>query len=152
MANDKGLIQFDEISAFVNYLNIRGIGNAVPKGLWQARAVFLHDGTYIIGYNAQNVVNTPPELRGLIEDFRTGQDVLTDTARLDFMLAKWRKVVCEVTPRNHEVYVEEGFMSDKTYPAVEIANEEWAKLDKAGEAAIKRQAIDLAIKNQKEKG
>lgn len=64
------------------------------------------------------------------------------------MLAKWRKVVVEVTPRNHEIYVEEGFMSDKTYPAVVISNEAWAQIDGAGEASIKRQAIDLALANQ----
>lgn len=148
MANDKGLLQFDELTDFVNFLNKRGIGNAVPKGLWQARVVYLHDGTHVIGYNSDNVVNTPVELRSLIGDFRLVQNVITDTQRLDFMLARWRKVVSEVTPRNHEVYVEEGFMGDKSYPAVVVSNDDWAKLDKDGEAAIKRQAIDLAIQNQ----
>ncbi|AUF99778.1 hypothetical protein CXQ81_03950 [Pseudomonas sp. 09C 129] len=69
---------------------------------------------------------------------------LDDTARLDFMLEKHRKVVVELIPgKRHEVYVEEGFMSDKQYPAV-IHTGDWAN----GTAAVKelkRKAIDAAI-------
>ena len=146
--NDKGLLRIDEVDDFQNFCTLNGVGYAAGKGPYEVIRVFYDAATQVITRNSADVISTPPKLRPLLDRYRAQNNVLDDTQRLDFMLAKWRKVVAEVTPRNHEVYVEEGFMGDKTYPAVVVSNEDWANLDKAGEAAIKRQAIDLAIKNQ----
>lgn len=71
---------------------------------------------------------------------------LNDTARLDFMLEKHRKVVVELIPgRCHEVYIEEGFMGDEQYPAVTHSGD-WDDSSAAAKGA-KRQAIDAAIKS-----
>ncbi|WP_296232305.1 hypothetical protein [uncultured Pseudomonas sp.] len=68
----------------------------------------------------------------------------SDTQRLDFMLANWRKVVCERLPHdNYEVYVEEGFMGDKRYPGVRYSGEWEQGTPEALE--IQREAIDAAI-------
>jgi len=76
---------------------------------------------------------------------------LDDTARLDFLLVKHRKVVVELIPgRSHEVYVEEGFMSDEQYPAVTHTGD-WADSSAAAKHT-KRQAIDAAIAAQQQGG
>lgn len=76
---------------------------------------------------------------------------LDDTARLDFLLVKHRKVVVELIPgRRHEVYVEEGFMSDEQYPAVTHAGD-WADGSCAANET-KRKAIDAAIAAQHQGG
>jgi hypothetical protein len=74
---------------------------------------------------------------------------IEDTARLDFMLEKHRKVVVELIPgRRHEVYIEEGFMADEQYPAVNHAGD-WSDSSAAAKE-VKLKAIDAAIaaKNQ----
>lgn len=69
---------------------------------------------------------------------------LDDTARLDFMFAKHRKVVVELVPgRRHEVYVEEGFMAEEQYPAVIHAGG-WADGSSTANE-VKRKAIDAAM-------
>lgn len=66
-----------------------------------------------------------------------------DTARLDFMLLDCRKVVVERVPGALEVYVEEGFMSDRRYGAITVSGD----CDNESEqvAKIYRHAIDLAM-------
>lgn len=67
-----------------------------------------------------------------------------DTRRLDFMLQKHRKVIVECLPHdNFEVYVEEGFMSDKRYPGVRYSGD-WDG-DSPEDLEIQREAIDAAI-------
>lgn len=68
----------------------------------------------------------------------------TDTQRLDFMLSKYRKVVVEVLPFGcRDIYVEEGFMGDKTYGAVRLTNPSAQEEERA-----KRKAIDIALQVQ----
>ncbi|RRV41300.1 hypothetical protein EGJ86_07390 [Pseudomonas sp. o96-267] len=79
-----------------------------------------------------------------------GAGSMPDAARLDFMLDKWRKVVCELLPHdNFEVYVEEGFMGDKRYPGVRYSGEWNQGTPQALE--IQREAIDAAITSQGKK-
>lgn len=80
-------------------------------------------------------------------------DALDDTARLNFMLEKFRQVMVELVPsrsHDHEVYVEEGFMADKKYPAVTNAGD-WVDAS-AVSKEVKRKAIDAAITFQKQGG
>lgn len=73
---------------------------------------------------------------------------ITDTERLDFMLDKARKLVYEVVGYNGrgtsfiDVYVEEGFMSDRRFAAIHT---EVQNLSEDCTPQIKREAIDLAI-------
>lgn len=65
----------------------------------------------------------------------------TDTQRLDFMLKNFRKVIVEVLPfGGRDIYVEEGFMGDKTYGAVRLTNPSALEEEQA-----KRTAIDIAL-------
>ncbi|MCK2123924.1 hypothetical protein [Pseudomonas sp. PNPG3] len=65
----------------------------------------------------------------------------TDTQRLDFMLKNFRKVIVEVLPfGGRDIYVEEGFMGDKTYGAVRLTNPSAQEEEQA-----KRTAIDIAL-------
>lgn len=66
-----------------------------------------------------------------------------DTARLDFMLLRCRKVTVERGPDDHEIYVEEGFMSDKRYPSITVTGDWESK--SAAAAQAKRHAIDMAM-------
>lgn len=91
-------------------------------------------------------VNEAQEQLKVIEDLLASAQpaVLDDTARLNFMLEKHRKVVIELLPgRRHEVYVEEGFMADEQYPSVTHAGD-WAD-GSAAAKEVKRKAIDAAI-------
>lgn len=77
---------------------------------------------------------------------QAGAVSVPDTARLDFMLSNWRKVVCErLRHDNFEVYVEEGFMGDKRYPSVRYSGE-WEQGSPEG-LEIQREAIDAAMLN-----
>lgn len=75
---------------------------------------------------------------------------ITDTDRLNFMLRKSRQVIVEIEGwgnegRHYAVYVQEGFMGDKNYPAVRFTQaEDFSGVDEQGKQ-IKREAIDLAI-------
>ena len=76
------------------------------------------------------------------------QRLEVDAARLDFMLDGYRKVVLERLPSRDgkdrmEIYVEEGFMGDKRYPAVAFSGD-WGA-DPAAQLEIKRRAIDAAL-------
>lgn len=104
------------------------------------------------GFDPAYVTGAQEQLK-VIEELLTGPQPAgqDDTARLDFMLEKHRKVVVELIPgRRHEVYVEEGFMADKQYPAVTHVGD-WANNSTAAKE-IKRKAIDIAIAAQQEGG
>lgn len=68
--------------------------------------------------------------------------VKKDSERLDFILDRYRKVVAERLPNKLLVYVEEGFMGDKTYQSFAFTGD-WS--DKIARAAASRKAIDAAI-------
>lgn len=75
------------------------------------------------------------------------KEEITDSERLVFMLDKYRVVVTEVVGSNgrgdtfYEVYVEEGFMANRRYPAVKVVG----NINTAMNLASKRESIDLAI-------
>lgn len=77
-----------------------------------------------------------------------------DATRLDFMLQNCRKVACETMPPfgsdRHEVYVEEGFMSDKKYPVVPFTGK-WQQ-GTPESLAVQRAAIDVALAAHKQEG
>lgn len=68
----------------------------------------------------------------------------SDKARLDFILAKYRKVVCErLSTGSLMFYVEEGFMADRCYPGLILSGDASANAEKR--AAAQRKAIDIAM-------
>ncbi|MCW8156598.1 hypothetical protein D7243_10370 [Stutzerimonas stutzeri] len=68
----------------------------------------------------------------------------SDTKRLDFMLQAYRKVIVERLPHdNLAIYVEEGFMGDRQYPAVRYSGD-WEQ-GSTVDMEIKRAAIDAAL-------
>lgn len=67
-----------------------------------------------------------------------------DKARLDFILAKYRKVVCErLSTGNLAFYVEEGFMADRCYSWIILSGDASPNAEKR--AAAQRRAIDIAM-------
>lgn len=76
--------------------------------------------------------------------------VRKDAERLDFILTKCRKVVVEMLPRGRDVYVEEGVMGERTYPAIH-RDKDWPA-GSAEDFALKRQAIDAAMRAQGDGG
>ncbi|MEZ3136989.1 hypothetical protein ACBG90_20005 [Stutzerimonas kunmingensis] len=97
------------------------------------------------GFDPAYVTGAQEQLKVIEALFASAQpDALDDTARLNFLLEKHRKVVVELVPgQRHEVYVEEGFMADEQYPVITHAGA-WA--DGSAEAKeVKRKAIDAAI-------
>ncbi|WP_165668967.1 hypothetical protein [Metapseudomonas otitidis] len=71
-------------------------------------------------------------------------ETITDTARLDFLLAKCRKVICEhLSTGSLAFYVEEGFMADRCYPGVILSGDAFPNAEKR--AAAQRKAIDIAM-------
>lgn len=119
-----------ELDACQKVIWLAGCRPRVPNGF---------DPAYVTGAQAQ--------LKVIEELLASAQpDALDDTARLNFMLEKHRKVVVELVlfpRRHHEVYVEEGFMADEQYPAVTHAGD-WAN-GSATAKEVKRKAIDAAI-------
>lgn len=91
-------------------------------------------------------------LRRMICDRETTDCPSTDSARLEFMLQKCRKVVCEVLPPfgsgRYDVYVEEGIMSEKRYPATSFSGK-WERAS-AEALSVLRAAIDTAIASAQE--
>lgn len=104
------------------------------------------------GFDPAYVTGAQEQLKVIEELLASAQpDALDDTARLNFMLEKHRKVVVELVPgRRHEVYVEEGFMADQKYPAVTHSGD-WAN-GSAAAKEVKRKAIDAALAAQQQEG
>lgn len=165
MAHDKGLIQIEEIPHFRAWLAVNAIGFNAGIGQWEVLRVNYGTHVQIIARNSQDHLKTPEGLRPLLQEYRRhveGQstasniaaeiqsrpDAITDTERLDFMLDKSRKLVYEVVGYSGrgtsfiDVYVEQGFMSDRKFDAVRI---EVQSSDKCCAPETKREAIDLAI-------
>lgn len=87
-----------------------------------------------------------------LEAMMSGAD--GDAARLNFMLAGYRKVVVERLPAfgdhdNLEVYVEEGFLGEQRYPAIAFVGD-WGA-DALTQIVTKRRAIDAALAAQQGK-
>lgn len=116
--------------------------DACQKVIWLAGC-----GQRGYGFDPAYVTGAQEQLKVIEELLASTQPAaLDDTARLNFMLEKHRKVVVElvlVPGRRHEVYVEEGFMADEQYPAVTHAGD-WADFSAAAKE-VKRKAIDAAI-------
>ena len=112
---------------------------SVAQAVATARKVFgesADDAMQAIEYMAGLLLSREPEV---------------DTARLDFMLEKHRKVVVELIPgKRHEVYVEEGFMGEEQSPAV-IHVGDWTDGSLSAKET-KRKAIDVAIAAQQQGG
>ncbi|RRV35573.1 hypothetical protein EGI94_00240 [Stutzerimonas stutzeri] len=102
------------------------------------------------GFDPAYVTGAQEQLKVIEELLASAQpDALDDTARLNFILEKHRKVVVELVPgQRHEVYVEEGFMADEQYPAITHAGA-WSD-GSAAAKEVKRKAIDAAIAAHKE--
>ncbi|AXC36510.1 hypothetical protein HOT57_gp66 [Pseudomonas phage phCDa] len=159
MAYLKGRIPSDKVSLFAEHLVLGGFDIRPSPAQYELLQVRILNRWLAITIDSKGVVGLPEELVGHAEDFLRGTFTpepvgITDTERLDFMLRKSRKVVVEIEGwgsegRHYAVYVEEGFMADKTYSAVRFTQEEdFNGVDPHG-VKIKREAIDLAINETK---
>jgi hypothetical protein len=156
MSYIKGLIPADKVPEFLQFISADGYDTRPGGSTWELGQVLLDGRWTAITTSSKGVVGLPAGLAGYVKGFmrnRQEPEGITDTERLNFMLDKCRKVVVEIEGwgsegRHFAVYVEEGFMSDKTYQAVRLTQEE---LDGASEQGrqIKREAIDLAINETK---
>lgn len=158
MAFDKGQIRIDEIPAFKAWLDANAVGWNPGLGLWEVIRVNYGTRVQVVTRNKQDHLSSPEELRPLLQQFRVFlnppqtpevKDEITDTERLDFMLSKGRQVVVEIEGwgsegRHFAVYVTQGVMSDREYPAVKFTCEDFKGGSDEGRK-IKREAIDLAI-------
>lgn len=157
MANDVGYLREADIPALKVWLNHRGIGWNPGLGLWEVIRIAYDGHTCVVSRNKVEQYKTPAVLRPLLQQFRAFMDShepvaetseITDTERLDFMLDKSRKLIYEVVGYNGrgtsfiDVYVEQGFMSDRKFEAVRI---EVQSLSEDCTPEHKRVAIDLAI-------
>lgn len=114
--------------------------DACQKVIWLAGC-----GPRGYGFDPSYVTGAQEQLKVIEELLASAQpDALDDTARLNFLLEKHRKVAVELVPgQRHEVYVEEGFMADEQYPAITHAGA-WSD-GSAAAKEVKRKAIDAAI-------
>lgn len=155
----KGTIPVERVPEFIQFLQQLGYATRPGSGHYQLGQILVDGRMQAITVNAKQVVGLPAEIAGYVPAFvAAGQAPatgITDTERLDFMLSKSRKVVVEITGWGSEgshyaIYVEEGTMGDKSYPAVEFSQEAQFKHTTPEGVATKRQAIDLAINESKE--
>lgn len=153
----KGLITSAQVPDFVTYLQEKGFMVRTTSAAWELYQVSLWGRWKAIVLDGKGVIGIPSELTADAQKFLKGaaaQDSITDTMRLDFLLSAYRKVVIELEGwgsmgRHYAVYVEEGFMGDKQYEAVRFTQAEEFSGNSPEGAAIKRQAIDLAINELK---
>lgn len=169
MANDVGYIRPEDVPALKLWLDIRGVGWNPGHGQWEVIRIAYGGHNCVVTRNQKEQYKTPVELRPLLLEFRDymltlasinaepeTEEEITDTTRLNFMLNKQRKVSVEVAgwgngTRYYEVYVEEGFMSDKKYPSVRITSNTEENFQGVYGMEIKREAIDLAINEVRSK-
>lgn len=159
MAYIKGRIPSDKVSLFAEHLVLSGFDIRQSPAQYELVQVRMLNRWLAITIDSKGVVGLPEELVGHAEDFLRGTftpepEGITDTERLDFMLSKSRKVAVEITGWGSEgshyaVYVEEGTMGGKSYPAVEFAQETQFMHNTPEGVATKREAIDLAINESK---
>lgn len=160
MANDVGYIRQDDMPSLEIWLNRKGVAFAKGVGLWEVIRIYYGGHTNVVTRNKVEQYKTPVELRPLLLEFREFLNNyvpepepapgITDTERLDFMLRKSRQVIVEIEGwgsegRHYAIYVTEGTMSDHEYPAVRFTQaEDFSGVSEEG-FKIKREAIDLAI-------
>ena len=155
MAYIKGLIPKDKVVAFAEYLNRGGYATRPAVSIYELHQVMIAGRWMAITVDGKGVVGLPAELNEHAKHFMLSVFAhVTDTQRLDFLLSAYRKVVIELEGcgsmgRHYAVYVEEGFMGDKQYEAVRFTQAEEFSGNSPEGAAIKRQAIDLAINELK---
>jgi hypothetical protein len=158
MANDVGYLRQEDIPALKAWLDVRGVGWNPGIGLWEVIRIAYGGHNSVVTRNKQEHYKTPVELRPLLLEFREfmasheepeTKEEISDTERLDFILRKGRQVVTEIEGwgsegRHYAIYVTEGVMDDKEYPAVRFTAESFSQISEEGRK-IKREAIDLAI-------
>jgi hypothetical protein len=155
MAYVKGIIPADKVPLFLEHLGMGGYAFRQEARQWQLGQVLVAGVWVAITVDKKGTVGLPEDLVGHAKDFLQSIFVpegITDTQRLDFMLSKYRNVIVEVEGwgsegSHHAVYVEEGFMADKQYPAVRFTGEAGTPCS----LELKREAIDLAILETKGK-
>lgn len=155
MSYVKGVLPYAKVPKFLEYLTRQGFTVTAGKGIFEMGQVLLDSKFVAITTTAKKVVGHPEALHEHVLQFlREALDNPVpvdhnDTQRLDFMLCKCRKVCVEALYNgNHEIYVEEGFMGEKKYPAALALDSGDIKWNSPEGMALKRQAIDLAIKHQ----
>lgn len=154
----KGTITAEQVPEFIVFLEGMGYATRPGGSIFELSQVLLDGRFHAVTTNSRGVVGLPYDIACYVPEFfkRTQVAVtgITDTERLDFMLCKSRKVVVEIEGwgsggRHYAVYVEEGFMSDKTYEAVRFTQEDDFNGVNPHGVKIKREAIDLAINETK---
>lgn len=149
MAYIKGVLPKDKVPLFLEHLGMGGYAYRCQAIQYQLGQVLVAGVWMAITVDKKGVVGLPEDLVGHAKDFLQGMftpEGITDTERLDFMLSKSRQIIVEVEGwgsegSHHAVYVEEGFMADKQYPAVRFTG----KTSEPCSLELKREAIDLAI-------
>lgn len=167
MSHSKGLIPSAKVQMFLGYLEGKDYITIAGKGAYQVAQVLVGGDWLAISIDGKGVIGIPEQLvaeaHGFIahklrtpNELQVGEVGITDTERLDFMLSNCRQVTVEVTGwgsegRHYEIYVEQGFMSDKKYPPVHVTSNTEEDFQGVYGMSIKREAIDLAIKECNEK-
>jgi hypothetical protein len=155
MANDVGYIRPEDMPALKVWLDKRGIGWNPGVGLWEVIRISYGGFTSVVTRNKQEHYKSPVELRPLLLEFREyvaaenpeTKEEISDSERLVFLIEKHRSITIEIVGSNglgdtfYQVYVEEGFMGDRKYPAVHVTG----NINTCMSLATKREAIDLAI-------
>jgi hypothetical protein len=158
MATDIGYLRSTDKDFLEAWLDKRGIGWTPGIGQWQVIHIRYGGFTCVVTRNKQEQYKSPIELRPLLLEFREymaslenpeTKDEISDSERLDFILRKGRQVVTEIEGwgsegRHYAIYVTEGVMDDKKYPAMRFTAEDFNSAGEEGRK-IKREAIDLAI-------
>lgn len=156
MSYVKGLMPKAKVPDFCKHLEKYDFTVIDGKSQYEMAQVMLDNRFHAITVDLKGVVGIPKMLEFQARLFLEAQTTepapvtVTDSQRLDFMLDKHRKVVTEVCGygngvTHYEIYVEEGFMSDKGYGSVEYSGDDFSPHGEIGHK-LQRQAIDLAIK------
>lgn len=161
MSYIRGQLPYVKVPQFLEYLNRNGFTCAAGSGVFEVGQVLLNGKFKAITTTGKKVIGYPDELHEHVLQFlREANDTphsegAPDSKRLDFMLSGSRQVVVELlgygaSQRPYQIYVEEGVMGQKRYPAVHWQQPNEVEYDQHSKEvlALKRQAIDLAIANQ----
>lgn len=161
MSYSKGLIPKEQVKDLVKFLQDIGIPTRVASTAWELYQVQLVGRWWAITCSAKDVVGIPDAMLGLTQKFlrettNFNPSAITDTQRLDFMLAgPPRNVIKEIEGYNgqgrtmYAIYIEEGVMGDFTYPKMRFDESDRIRWNEGEGLEIQRQAIDLAINNPK---
>lgn len=155
MSYVKGLMPKAKVPDFCKHLEKYDFIVIDGKSQYEMAQVMLDNRFHAITVDSKGVIGIPKMLEFQAKLFLEAKAPepevgdITDSQRLDFMLDKSRKLIYEVVGYNGrgtsfiDVYVEQGFMSDRRFDAVRI---EVQSLSEDCTPEHKRQAIDLAIK------